>query len=177
MLPLHTLKTMYNSLIVPHFYYCILLWGFDTTRLIKLQKKAIRVITCSKFNAHTEPLMKSLNLLKLDDIFFLQSLRFFYKYNKNQLPSYFNNMFIENAAIHSYNTRNQSALVIPYSRTSTARNSIRFKIPNIIRMTDESIISKMNTHSLNGFSGFTKRYLINNYSSECSLVECYICNR
>ena len=57
--PEYTLKTMYSSLIAPHFNNNILLWGFNTHRLIKLQKRAIRIITDSKYNSHTEPLLKS----------------------------------------------------------------------------------------------------------------------
>ena len=55
----------------------ILLWGFNTHRLIKLQKRAIRIITDSKYNSHTEPLLKSLNILKINDIFTIQYLKFF----------------------------------------------------------------------------------------------------
>ena len=46
----------YSSLIAPHFNNNILLRGFNTHRLIKLQKRAIRIITDSKYNSHTEPL-------------------------------------------------------------------------------------------------------------------------
>ena len=45
--------------------------------LIKLQKRAIRIITDSKYNSHTEPLLKSLNILKINDIFTIQFLTFF----------------------------------------------------------------------------------------------------
>ena len=36
----YTLQTMYNYLIVPHFNYCILLWGFNIKILSILQKKS-----------------------------------------------------------------------------------------------------------------------------------------
>ena len=61
----------------PHHNNNILLWGFNTHRLIKLQKRAIRIITDSKYNSHTEPLLKSLNILKINDIFTIQCLKFF----------------------------------------------------------------------------------------------------
>ena len=38
-LPVYTLKTMYDALIVPHLKYNILLWGFNSNRMSKLQKK------------------------------------------------------------------------------------------------------------------------------------------
>ena len=38
-LPLDIKKILYNSLIVPHINYCIMAWGFESNRIIKLQKK------------------------------------------------------------------------------------------------------------------------------------------
>ena len=71
-LPFDILKMLYCNLIVPHLFYGILLWGYSTSRLLKLQKKTIRTITCSRCNAHTDPIFKQLTFLKLDDIYQLQ---------------------------------------------------------------------------------------------------------
>ena len=38
-LPVNTLKTMYCALIVPHLNDNILLWGFNSNRMSKLQKR------------------------------------------------------------------------------------------------------------------------------------------
>ena len=38
------------------------------SRLDKLQKRAVRIITCSKYNSYTEPLCRKLNLLKINDL-------------------------------------------------------------------------------------------------------------
>ena len=37
----------------------IQVWGVVPTRLIKIQKRTIRTITCSKYNAHTEPFFQN----------------------------------------------------------------------------------------------------------------------
>ena len=66
-LPQNILKILYNSLILPHPQYCILSWGFKSGTILKLQKRAVRIIRCSKYNAHTEPLLKTLNLLKIEN--------------------------------------------------------------------------------------------------------------
>ena len=39
-----------------------------------ITKKALRIITGSKYNAHTEPLFKTANTLRIEDIFKLQQL-------------------------------------------------------------------------------------------------------
>ena len=51
--PAHVLRIIYNSLILPHLQYSILAWGFYADRLFKLQKRAMRIITNSKYHAHT----------------------------------------------------------------------------------------------------------------------------
>ena len=38
------------------------------------------MISCSEYNAHTEPLFKSLNFLKVEGIFKIKALKFYYKY-------------------------------------------------------------------------------------------------
>ena len=69
-LPTHILKTLYNSMILSKLNYGLLVWGHgNTTNILKLQKKAIRTITNSKYNAHTDPLFKKLGILKINDIF------------------------------------------------------------------------------------------------------------
>ena len=85
-LPTDTLRILYNSLILPHLQYSILSWGFKRGRLEKLQKRTIRIISNTKYNSHTDPLFKKLNLLKLKDLFELNVLKLFYKFKNNSLP-------------------------------------------------------------------------------------------
>jgi len=59
-LPLHILRVLYCSMIQSNLNYSLLMWGFDLSRLQKIQKKIIRVITGSRYNEHNEPLFKSL---------------------------------------------------------------------------------------------------------------------
>ena len=42
-----------------------------------------------KYNSHTEPLFKKLHMLKVEDIFKLIQLKFFYKFINKDLPDYF----------------------------------------------------------------------------------------
>ncbi len=47
------------------------------------------MISISKYNAHSEPLFKQLNLLKIEYILRLNKLKFYYKYENGLLPDYF----------------------------------------------------------------------------------------
>ena len=59
------LDSLYNTLVVSYINYGILAWGGSSSknlnRLLLLQKRALRIINISDFNAHTDPLF-----LKMD---------------------------------------------------------------------------------------------------------------
>ena len=176
-LPCEILKTIYNTLIQPHLNFSILLWGNNTKRICKLQKWAMRAITCSKYNAHTDPIFKRLNILKINDIYKLTALKFFYKLENNLLPAYFNRMFSVEIPSHEYNTRQRNTPRPHIPKTVLAKSTIRFKIPELVKLTPICIIEKISTHSIQGFSQYAKKYFLNQYSENCLLQNCYICNR
>ena len=69
--PISTLVTLYNSLIMPHINYCLLIWGASSNvnRLCLLQKKILQMVTASNYIDHTEPIFKNLNILKIKDLY------------------------------------------------------------------------------------------------------------
>ncbi len=94
-IPLKTKILIYNSLLLSHLNFGILAWGFQCARLAKLQRKIIRILSRSKYNAHTELIFKEFKLLKLEDIIKLQELKLYYKYKNNNLPHYLQNLPFE----------------------------------------------------------------------------------
>ena len=58
--------------------------------LDKILKKVVRIITYRSYIAHSEPLLKELNPLKVKDLFKLKKLKFFFKLYHNNLPPYIN---------------------------------------------------------------------------------------
>ena len=174
-LPTYALKLMYNSLILPHLQYSILTWGYKADRLIKLQKRAVRIVTCSKYNSHTDPLFRKLNILKLTDIFVLCNLKFYFKYEGGTLPHYFTHMFQEHQ--HAYFTRHRGGFYQCKPNTSSGIKCIRYFLPSLLSDTPACIKDKVHSHSFKGFTGYIKQHFINQYSTECSIQNCYICNR
>ena len=88
-------------------------------------KKAIRVITNSKYNAHTKPLFQQLSILPLDRLNDFQVVCFVYRCVNNVLPMKFCSMFKTNSSVHSYNTRHCSELRHEYHRLNLRINTIR----------------------------------------------------
>ena len=158
-LPQQILSTMYTSLITPHVNYGILLWGHEATRIYKLQKKAIRTISKSKYNVHTEPIFKKLQFLKLNDIFKLQQLKLYYKLIKGDLPKYFQHFsYIHNFEIHHHYTRETSSIFIPRVNHAYAQKHIRHNLIQTINNTPNNILIK-SIHIVCAVSSITLKYL------------------
>ena len=177
-LPLNTLVTLYNTLILPYLSYGLLAWGLQSNKLENLQKKAIRTVTASKYNAHTEPLFKKLKILKVTDLCNLQEMKFIFKLENKMLPAYFTkSMNIRQSDIHNHNTRNANELINPTRIHSFANNSVRFRISKIRRDTSDEIKNLIPTHGLDFFIKFVKNTYLNKYRFECFIANCPICPR
>ena len=175
-LPSSVLLTIYNSLILPQLTYGILVWGYESNCIFKLQKMALRAMTSSKYNAHTNPLFKKMHLLKVGDIHTVQQLNFFYKLTQNNLPAYFNSFLIRRQHnIHEHLTRNRHMLVTEKVHHKFAEKCIRYSVFKTVNNTPTQIIDKMYTHSLQGVANYSKNLLINEYDVRCCIRDCYIC--
>ena len=123
--------------------YGILAWGHNNNRVYKLKKRAVRIISCSKFNAHSEPLLKKLNLLKVENILKLQQLKCYHKLINKQLPGYFTCFPITHATeIYQHNTRAASNLFITRVNHEFAKKSLRHSIILTVNKTIQSITNK-----------------------------------
>ena len=95
--PLNIRKLLYNSLVKSQINYGILLYGGSSNPMMKrleiIQKKCIRNIANSGYLSHTIPDFLKLNLLKIKDIFRLESSIFMYKYTNDLHPNSLSEMF------------------------------------------------------------------------------------
>ena len=125
---------LYNTLILPHLNYCVTAWGYQCNRIIKLQKKAIRTVMISPYNAYTEPFFKNLKLLKIQEILTLQTLKIYNTFRNNKLPYYIQNWpLFQNSNIHNYNTRGANASHKNRCSHVFAQKSLKLNIYIIIR--------------------------------------------
>ena len=144
-----SLCTLYYSLVYPYLHYCATVWGStyqsNLKRLIKLQKRVIRIVSRSSSDAHTNPIFVSLRILKFEDIFKLQIGKVMYLYRNGLLPVSFNDMFLLNCDIHAYNTRNKNSFRLPYCRTNVRKFSLRFQGPKIFNSLSSEIQNAFST--------------------------------
>jgi hypothetical protein len=126
-LSLKALKTLYFSLIHSHLVYAVHIWSCapDSTlnSIVKLQKKAIRIINNAPYNCHTEPLFKKCEILPFMYLVKYFKILFMYDYSHNLLPKSFDNLWVSNAVRRNINQNNydrilrdDDSLYIPMSR-------------------------------------------------------------
>ena len=176
-LPRGALLNIYNALIVPHLNYGVLLLSKHCDKLFLLQKKAIRAVSCAKYNAHTDGLFISLHVLKVHDICALHALKFCFKLENGLLPDFFHQpgIFIKNRFYHNYDSRRNNDYVIPLVKHEFAKSGMRYIIPHYFNQLDICYKEKIYTHSINGLKFYFKNTQISKYSRICNIPSCYIC--
>ena len=181
--PSYSLRMIYNSLILPHFNYSLLAWGCKCQNIEILQKKAIRIVHFKSPIAHTEPILKAMNQLKLSDMYTCHLLKLYYKLYRNRLPTYFEN-FIPEYGESNHNLRNRH-IHLPDVRCEFGKLNAKYQMhlrlrelafpsnPPIYPLIDinDDTLSK----SLSYFSGYIKSMFTSSYNIECNIVNCYVC--
>ena len=123
---------------------------------------------------------KPLNLMKIDDMFLYFVLKFYYKYKYMSLPQDFHCMFFTVDTTHDHDTRHAQEQHIAMTKSKPSENLIRNYLPRVLKGYPQQVLSKIETHSYQGFSQYTctkhaKQFLISKYDLECHLTDCYIC--
>ena len=175
-LPVDILRTIYCSTVQSNLTYSLLAWGYDCSRIVKSQKQVIRNICCQKYNAHTEPLFKRLDLLKIEDLLNLNTLKFYYKLKKDTVPDYFKNYSISRRdEMHGKNLRYGSLITTNRTRLKLSDKCLRNNISYVLNSTPQSALDKVNTHSPDGFTNYVKKIMLDSYSIQCIIPNCYVC--
>jgi len=119
------LKFIYYSLFHSHLIYASQLWSCCSESLLKpivtKQKMAIRILTNSKYNSHTEPLFKKLDILPFAQLCLFFKLQFMHQFTQNFLPVSLQTMWVTNNVRRQNQAhvvlRNNDLFYIPLART------------------------------------------------------------
>ena len=128
------LRSVYFAIFQSHVNYVCLAWSltrYPQHKISILQKKALRIINFSPFNACTTSLFKNCNILKFVDIINVEWYIFVNNcFNMDSFSIFTENFKLASAA-HSYNTRStkNGLLLVP------SYNSVRFGRQSIIHST------------------------------------------
>jgi hypothetical protein len=96
------------------------------------QKKAIRIISDSGYNAHTAPLFNSLDILPLAKVITQTKLTFMRSVYYGHVPTSFTNTWQTQAQrIPDLNLRNATDIYIPFQRTDLFKRLPLYSLPYI----------------------------------------------
>ena len=184
--PKNVLLTIYNTLILPHINYCLLVWGSKSGKILQLQKKAIRAVSCAGYISHTEPLFKFYDILKVNDIYRYKLLNLYYNAKKSNIPIYISTFLPDlSQGARNYEIRNprlQPPVHFHEYVTETCRYQLAVllnEINSIVEPLDllKSVVSNILNVTLLGLKRTVKSYLLQKYSYYCVIPNCYVCQR
>ena len=127
-----SLKTLYSSIVEPHFRYCCSVWGCcgttDINQLQKLQNRAARIITNSNFDAPSRPLIGSLGWKTIRELIDQDSRSMVYKSINGLAPQYMRNLFTRNSACNSRSLRNTATdLRLPKKTSANGQKCFSYR--------------------------------------------------
>ena len=174
------LKALYYSTFHCHLVYGTLIYSSTNEGLLKQiakkQKIAIRCITNSKYNAHTDPLFNSTKIVRFEDMREIHSLQFMHNFKFNSLPISFEHKWqtVEEQN-PKYPLRNSSDFVIPRFRIEKVKRFPTWSIPCFWNSFPD-VNGLKNIPSKILFSSRLKKHFISRLPIVCNIQNCYVCN-
>ena len=160
-LPLSARKTFYNGFILPHFDYCSVIWDgcSDIQRLVKLQKRFVRLVMDADHRTSTATFFQTLGILPLMERFKFRKASMVYKSLNGYGPPYMRDLFTYVKDVHGRNTRSSEngILKVPNARKAAYRKSIAVAGSKLFNSVPKEIRDKPNP------AAFKSSYMHNFY--------------
>ena len=126
-LPQHTLRMLYNTLVVPHMTYSCEVWGTtypsNLAKIMKIQKKALRIINRLNFLDHCEHLFDK-KFMSFQKIVKFKISVIMYKVKRKILPHVIQTLFPTNN--EPVSTRHRTDFSLQYARTNYKLHSLSY---------------------------------------------------
>ena len=131
-LPLLTIQSMYKSLVEPYLRYCCPVWGICGSTAInelqKLQNRAARIVTNSRYDASAKPIIKKLGWHTVSEMIQMETLSMVYKSINDLAPTYLTEMFSRLSDSSKRELRiTRSDLEIPMRKSANGQKCFLYK--------------------------------------------------
>ena len=155
---------------MPHLEYGLEAYGSSKSlgRLAKLQKWGMRTAMNSKYNAHTAPMFKQNNILKLEDLYKLKSRALLRAKIEGTTPTTVTNMF----KYYEVKNRKQHYMEQHFPTTKFIDSLPSFCIPRIWNENRPNQL-ELNTRI---FKRNEKVNILSKYNDKCEKKSCYTCS-
>jgi hypothetical protein len=177
------LKTLYYSIFHCHLIYAILIYTSAHTSYLKpiiiKQKMAIRAITNSRYNAHTGPIFKRLNILPFQLLAQYFQLKFMFEFKNNLSPRSFANIWKTRGQLNNGNIflRNNQVFHVPLARLCLLKRLPYCSLPdawNKFTGNEQEVVKQATSRQQ--FSKRLKKHLICTVSVTCNRLLCPSCD-
>ena len=172
------LKALYYSTFDCHLTYGNQIYSCadpcSLKRLKVIQKKAVRCISHSNYNAHTVPLFKKLNIMPIETLVKYNKLQIMFDFINEKLPKSFDNKWTTVQQRTNRITRSSSEFHIPNFRTKLVSSFPKWSIPEIWNSFEAVDIKAETSRSL--FNKKLKKHLLNELTIECNRQNCQECS-
>ena len=131
------LKLYYNSYILPIFDYGCMIWGqclaYNMNRLLKLQKRAARIILQADFMAPSKEIFQELGWLTFTQRVQYHIYVMVFKSLNGQAPEYLSNLLTKcsETNVRSLCSSKQETLKVPFARTTYYEKSFSVTGPKL----------------------------------------------
>lgn len=177
-LPESAMLNIYNALVVPHLTYGVTAWGAATSSLLKrlvvLQKKCLRAISNSRYNAHTDPIFQKYNILKFYDLYKLNCCKLCYRAKNKDLPSYFLDLLPLNNHINPHINRRSHEFYIFLVRCNLDKQMLNYRLGTEWNKLPRELKNQQSKF-INAFVRKFKVHSISKYNSICTVRNCISC--
>lgn len=159
---------IYNAIVKPHLEYALEIWGNSAQikPLTVLQKTCVRIIMSKPKHTHSEPLFKSLHLLKIEDLYIVKVFTLLHSVIKNRCP------FLISAMFHfkQKHRRQNNVFTVPFARSSMLQCLPPYHFPTLWNSFQFDFQLPISC-----FTKTLKTSLIDKYCTTCCERNCYIC--
>ena len=128
----------------------------------------------AKYNAHTDPLFKMYNILKLSDLVSLNQTVLVRQFKNNQLPQSFQG-FSQNIPAAEQKSRDDD--YNQKSKYPSNNNLMYYPSVQLLRNWNCNSLAIKSESKITVLKLTNKTSKISNYEDDCLKVNCYICNQ
>ena len=130
--PSPSLLSIYHGSFSSHLSYGCQIWGQSPnnySKLVTIQKKALRIMNFSTNQEHTGPIFKKMNLLRISDTILLGNIVLTHKVLNAKIPDNLLKFLTLRNDCHDHYTKTSSigSVSLPTVHRNTGRNSIRYQ--------------------------------------------------
>ena len=173
-----SLRALYNSLVLPHLQYCLMVWGDFAgdcngslgKNILSCQKRLVGMIDERTKRYHADPLFARHELLKIEDLYRQQLRIHAWRFWNRCLPQNQAAMLERVSQMHEHGTRLASRGMFVSTRD---HRQVGYRVPKEWETLSEAL---RGASSLGAFKRQSKAEFLKGYAQfECFSRGCYVC--